>query len=216
MTAVEYKKPPHYELSAAEIDVGPLAEQWKIDVIMVHDTASPGNRPRFLFKATYTKGSQSIESHYQTFICGIPGNAKVNIRIDPTIASWCRWSRVFLPVTAKSENEPDIGSFSHANGIATFKVKKRNENDLRYHHLYLNVELLIGRTTEGRTIWADYNYDPDVINPRPPGRVMGVDETLIQPYIELDEDGNEIAHEVIVPPPPPITQAKPQIAIIAA
>ncbi len=212
MSQVEYKKPPHCELSTSEVDIGPLADQWQIDVNMVHGTASPGSHPRFLFKSIYRKSGQAVESHYQTFICGIPGNAKVSISIDPSIASWCRWSKIFLPVTAKSV-ELDIGSFSHGNGVAAFRVKKRKEAELRYHHLYLNIEILVGETSAGRSIWADYNYDPDVINPRPPGRILGEDETLLQPYIEIDQGGTKTAHEVIVPPPPPATQAKPQIAV---
>lgn len=207
MAAIEYKKPPHFELSPNDFGAQDFSEKWKIDVVMFYDTTSPNNRPRFLFKATYDDGSTPVTSKIQTFICGIPGNAKVTIRIDPAIASWCRWSRKFLPVTAKAP-EDDIGGSAHSANQASFKVKKRAENAQRYHHLYLNFELFVGRTDEGRELWADYNYDPDVINPRPPGRVFG-DETLQSDHIFMQD----VDDAIIVPPPPPASQAKPQIAV---
>jgi hypothetical protein len=208
MSTIEYKKPPHFELSEGEFEANVFNQQWDINVVMFYDIGSPSFQPRFLFKATYKQGSVVVAANAKTFICGIPGDAKVTITIDPAIASWCRWSQVYLPVTAKM-SEPDIGASTHSNGEARFKVKKRAEANLRYHHLYLNIELLVGTTVEGRELWVDYNYDPDVINPRPPGRIA-TDETLVSmhPLMRgLDDD-------VIVPAPPPLGQAKPLIEVI--
>ena len=210
MSTIEYKKPPQFELDASDFQAGTFAQNYQIDVMMFHDTSTTHGQPRFLFKAVYKSGGAIVTSKIQTFICGIPGDAKVDIRIDPAIANWCKWSDIFLPVTAKS-SEPDIGASTHGHGVASFKVKKRAEADLRYHHLYLNIQLLVGTTTAGNQVWHDYNYDPDVINPRPPGRIAG-DEAIESdhPYVQDTKD------DIIVPPPPPQFQLKPQVEVVFA
>jgi hypothetical protein len=203
----EYIKPPHYVIERKDFESEIYNEQYQIDVTMFYDPISLHNSPRFFFLAKYKTGSTVVTSKAQSFICGIPGDAKVEIRIDPAIASWCRWSRQFLPVTAKSE-EPDIGASTHGNGVASFKVKKRPENDVRYHHLYLNIELLVGTPSGGGTRWVDYNYDPDVINPRPPGRIES-DEVLPSDHPSV----RDIGAEIIVPAPPPRSQAQPMVLV---
>ena len=197
---MSYIKPPHHTIPGN----GPpnFNKVWDIDVTC-HIIPGADDAPvQIFFSKIYTKGSHS-ERHQSDFIAAIPGDAEINLRLAG-YGRRCRWSPTFLAVTAKDDYAAYMGGIRMVGNEIKFKVKSNTGTQV-HHFLNLNVDLNIG-TAGGAPVWKAVTIDPDVINPRPPGRLTG--DRLMPLIITTEELANELraagveALEIIVAPPP--------------
>lgn len=197
---MSYIKPPHHTIPSN--DPPKFKKVWDIDVTCFIIPGAADVLIQIVFLTNYRNGGQS-ESHLSDFIAAIPGDAQITLRLA-NFGWTCRWSQQFLAVTAKDDYSSHIGGIQKVGDAIEFKVKARN--GLQFHHyLNLNVELNVG-TAGGAPVWKAVTIDPDVINPRPPGRIAGdAMMALIDPAPALLDEVRAMGienMEIIVAPAP--------------
>jgi hypothetical protein len=197
---MSYIKPPHHTIPGN----GPpnFSKVWDIDVTCYIIPGAADVPVQVFFVKIYRSGAH-VEHQMSDFIAAIPGDAEITLKLA-NFGRTCRWSEQFLAVTAKDDYSSHIGGIRKIGNAIVFKVKARSGPEF-HHYLNLNVELNVG-TAGGTPVWKPITIDPDVINPRPPGRIAGdTMMPLIDPATALVDEIRAVGvenMEIIVAPPP--------------